>query len=129
MYLSSHNGNYRSDDAGISWNPRNGGLEYKFLSPIAIHPEDEDIVFVGTTSEIYTIHPEHKNKGMNHGQGLYKSIDGGAHWERSDDGITEAKTAQIGAHPILPFNVWVGGYLAFLPVYNVSLPYGLRIQL
>ena len=46
---------------------------------------------------------------MNHGQGLYKSIDGGAHWERSDDGITEAKTAQIGAHPILPFNVWVGG--------------------
>ena len=109
VYLSSHNGIYRSDDAGQSWRPRNEGLEYKFLSPIAIHPEDEDIVFVGTTSEIYTIHPEHKNKGMNHGQGLYKSIDGGAHWERSDDGITEAKTAQIGAHPILPFNVWVGG--------------------
>ncbi len=109
VYLSSHDGIYRSDDAGQSWEPRNEGLEYKFVSPIAIHPEDEDIVFVGTTSEIYTIHPEHKNKGMNHGQGLYKSIDGGANWKRSDNGITEAKTAQIGAHPILPFNVWVGG--------------------
>ena len=109
VYLSSHNGIYRSDDSGQSWKPRNEGLEYKFLSPIAIHPKDEDVVFVGTTSEIYTIHPEHKNKGMNHGQGLYKSIDGGGHWDKSDDGITEAKTAQIGAHPILPFNVWVGG--------------------
>lgn len=109
VYLSSHNGIYRSDDAGQSWTARNDGLEFKFLSPIAIHPEDENIVFAGTTSEIYTIHPEHKNNGMHDGQGLYKSVDGGIHWSRSDTGIVEAKTAQIGAHPILPFNTWVGG--------------------
>ena len=109
VYLSSHDGLYRSDDAGQSWIARNSGLEFKFLSPIAVHPEDENIVFVGTTSEIYTIHPEHKNNGMHHGQGLYKSIDGGIRWSRSDTGITEAKAAQIGTHPIIPFNTWVGG--------------------
>lgn len=109
VYLSSHDGLYRSDDSGQSWIARNNGLGFKFLSPIAVHPEDENIVFVGTTSEIYTIHPEHKNNGMHHGQGIYKSIDGGINWSRSDTGIIEAKAAQIGTHPIIPFNTWVGG--------------------
>ena len=66
-------------------------------------------MFVATTSEIYTIHPEHMNKGLHEGHGLYKSEDGGVNWTRSDVGIIEAKPAQIAAHPLFPFNIWVGG--------------------
>ncbi|MQF69061.1 hypothetical protein FIM12_01805 [SAR202 cluster bacterium AD-804-J14_MRT_500m] len=108
-YLSTHHGLYRSDDGGQSWTKRSDGLNYEFVSPIAIHPGNENIVFVGTTSEIYTIHPEHMNRGVHDGHGMYKSVDGGIQWELTDTGITEAKPAQIGTHPILPFNVWVGG--------------------
>jgi photosystem II stability/assembly factor-like uncharacterized protein len=108
-YLSTHHGIYRSDDGGNSWTERSEGLRHKFLSPIAIHPNNENIVFVGTTSEIYTIHPEHMNKGLHHGHGIYKTIDGGMQWKRSDTDIIEAKPAQLGTHPLIPFNIWVGG--------------------
>ena len=108
-YLSTHDGIYRSNNGGNSWVERSEGLKHKFLSPIAIHPNNENIVFVGTTSEIYTIHPEHMNRGLHHGHGIYKSIDGGMQWKRSDANIIEAKPAQIGTHPLIPFNIWVGG--------------------
>lgn len=108
-YLTAHDGIYRSDDGGKSWVERNGELKYRFLSPLAIHPRDEDVIFVGSTSEIYTIHPEHINRGFHEGHGLFKSVDGGMNWTRSDTGITEAKPAQLGTHPLFPFNIWVGG--------------------
>jgi len=108
-YVATHDGVFRSDDAGKSWTERNQGLLNKFVSPIAIHPTNEDIVFVGTTSEVYTIHPEHQRRGLYDGGGLYKTVDGGKNWVRSDSGIIEAKISQIGTHPLFPFDLWVGG--------------------
>jgi len=46
---------------------------------------------------------------MHRGEGLYKTIDGGKNWVRSDKGVYEAKIAQMGNHPLIPFNIWVGG--------------------
>jgi photosystem II stability/assembly factor-like uncharacterized protein len=108
-YLATHDGVFRSDDAGKSWTERNQGLLDKHVNPIAIHPTNEDIVFVGTSNEIYTIHPEHQRRGLYEGGGIYKTVDGGKNWVRSDNGIVEAKIAQIGTHPLFPFNLWVGG--------------------
>jgi len=108
-YVTSHDGIFRSNDSGKSWTDISEGLAYKFLTPVAIDPTDENIVFIGTATEVYTTHPKHKNRGMHKGEGLYKSIDGGKTWYRSDKGIYEAKIAQMGNHPIVPFNLWVGG--------------------
>jgi len=108
-YLATHDGVFRSDDAGKSWTERNQGLLDKHVNPIAIHPTNEDIVFVGTSNEMYTIHPEHQRRGLYEGGGMYKTVDGGKNWVRSDKGIIEAKAAQIGTHPLFPFNLWVGG--------------------
>ena len=85
------------------------GLPYKFVTPIAIDPRNEDVVYIGTATEVYTTHPRHKNRGLHDGEGLYKSVDGGKSWVRSDNGIYEARIAQMGTHPLFPFNIWVGG--------------------
>jgi len=108
-YLATHDGVYRSEDAGRSWTQRNQGLTYAFVTPVAIDPRDADVVYVGTAAEVYTTHPSHYNPGLHEGEGLYKTTDGGKTWVRSDKGIYEAKLAQMGAHPLLPFNLWVGG--------------------
>lgn len=108
-YVATHKGVYRSDDAGQTWVSRSRGLQYLFSTPIAVDPRNEDIVFVGSSSEVFTMHPSHFNAGLHEGQGLYKSTDGGLNWFRSDEGIDEAKLAQMGTHPLLPFNLWADG--------------------
>ena len=108
-YVATHEGVYRSDDAGQTWVSRSRGLQYLFSTPIAVDPRNEDIVFVGSSSEVFTMHPNHFNAGLHEGQGLYKSTDGGLNWFRSDEGIDEAKLAQMGTHPLLPFNLWADG--------------------
>ena len=108
-YVATHEGVYRSDDAGQTWVSRSRGLQYLFSTPIAVDPRNEDIVFVGSSSEVFTMHPSHFNAGLHEGQGLYKSTDGGLNWFRSDEGIDEAKLAQMGTHPLLPFNLWADG--------------------
>jgi photosystem II stability/assembly factor-like uncharacterized protein len=108
-YVATHEGVYRSDDAGQTWVSRSRGLQYLFSTPIAVDPRNEDIVFVGSSSEVFTMHPGHFNAGLHEGQGLYKSTDGGLNWFRSDEGIDEAKLAQMGTHPLLPFNLWADG--------------------
>ena len=108
-YVTTHEGVFRSGDAGQSWTERSEGLAYKFVTPLAIDPNDEDVLYVGTATEVYTTHPRHKNRGMHDGEGLYKSTDGGKSWTRSDNGIYEAKISQMATHPTIPFNLWVGG--------------------
>ena len=108
-YVATHEGIYRSNDAGMSWMERNNGLQYRFTTPIAVDPRDEDVVFAGSASEVYTTHPNHFNPGLHEGEGLYKSVDGGLNWFRSDEGVDEAKLVQMATHPLLPFNLWADG--------------------
>ena len=84
-------------------------MKYNFVTPIAVHPQDANVVYSGTATEVYTTHPRHYNPGLHEGEGLYKTDDGGQTWYRSDEGIYEAKIAQMSGHPLVPFNLWVGG--------------------
>jgi len=70
--LSSGNGVYKSTDGGSTWSYI--GLEdTRQISRIAIDPQNPSIVYVGALGHVY---------GPSEDRGVYKSVDGGAHWAR-----------------------------------------------
>ena len=70
--LSSGNGVYKSSDAGATW--QHIGLDdTRQISRILIDPQNPDVVYVGALGHVYA---------SNDQRGVYKSIDGGAHWAR-----------------------------------------------
>ncbi len=70
--LSSGNGVYKSNDGGSTWT--HVGLEdARQISRIVIDPRDEKVVYVGALGHAY---------GPNEQRGVYKSVDGGAHWAK-----------------------------------------------
>lgn len=72
VMTSYGDGVYKSTDAGKTW--KKVGLEKtQHISRIIIHPENPDIVYVAAQGALH---------GPNDERGVYKSIDGGATWER-----------------------------------------------
>src|SRR6266852_6548526 len=70
--LSSGNGVYKSRDGGATWS--HIGLEdTRQISRIVVDPQDPNVVYVGALGHVYAPNAE---------RGVYKSIDGGAHWIR-----------------------------------------------
>ena len=65
-------GVYKSTDGGDTWT--NMGLENsRHISKVVIHPENPEIVFVGSTGSRW---------GENEERGVYRTLDGGNTWER-----------------------------------------------
>lgn len=70
--LASGNGLYKSMDAGQTW--QNVGLENsRQISRIVVDPRDSNVVYVGVLGDAYTPSAE---------RGVFKSTDGGAHWDK-----------------------------------------------
>jgi photosystem II stability/assembly factor-like uncharacterized protein len=70
--LSSGDGVYRSADGGKTW-AHVGLAETRQISRILVDPKDANTVYVGALGHAY---------GPNDERGVYKSTDGGAHWQR-----------------------------------------------
>ena len=71
--VSHGDGVYRSGDGGRSW-VSTGLSGTRHISEIRIHPRDPDRVYVAALGHAFGPHPE---------RGVYRSRDGGAHWERA----------------------------------------------
>ena len=70
--VSWGDGVYKSTDGGKTW--KNMGLKKTFQTGrIAIHPENHDIVYVGSLGRLWGPNPE---------RGLFKTTDGGKNWEK-----------------------------------------------
>lgn len=70
--LASGNGVYKSTDAGRIW--KHIGLEdTQQISRIVVDPQNPEIVYVGALGHAY---------GPNEQRGVFKSIDGGAYWNK-----------------------------------------------
>jgi|Deesub1362A_J573_1020465.scaffolds.fasta_scaffold00427_3 photosystem II stability/assembly factor-like uncharacterized protein len=65
-------GVFKSIDGGRTWKNM-GLLETHHIGKVIIHPENPDIVYVAALGHQYTFNPE---------RGLFKTVDGGKHWEK-----------------------------------------------
>jgi photosystem II stability/assembly factor-like uncharacterized protein len=83
MFLQNHWGLYRSDDRGESWTDIANGVPSDFGFPIAIHPSDpESAWIVPLESDAFRCTPEGRLR-------VYRTRDGGAHWEALSDGLPQ----------------------------------------
>jgi hypothetical protein len=107
-YVTTHQGVFRSDDSGRTWTSRSDGLNYLFVHAFAVDPRNADVAYVGTASELHSVHSRHEQEGLHAGEGIYKTVDGGRTWHLSDDDIEESNLRVMTPHPRLPFEMWAG---------------------
>ncbi len=81
MFQQNHVGQYRSDDAGATWDPIDTGLPSSFGFPVAVHPTDHDTAwFLPLVGDSRRFVPD--------GQpAVYRTRDGGATYTRHVDGL------------------------------------------
>ncbi len=65
-------GMYKSDDGGKTWKII-GFAEAQTISKIKVHPKDENLVYAAVFGHVFGTNPE---------RGVYRSKDGGKHWDR-----------------------------------------------
>ena len=70
--LASGDGVYKSSDAGKTWQ-KVGLRDSRQISRIVVDPRDANVVYVGVLGHAY---------GPNAERGVFKSSDGGAHWNK-----------------------------------------------
>ena len=78
-------GVWRSDNAGRTWEPIFDAQPVASIGAVAVAPSDADVVYVGSGEA-------DMRSDISYGNGVYKSVDGGATWTRV--GLVE--TRQIG---------------------------------
>ena len=101
-YMGSTGGGvWKTEDAGIIWkNISDGFFKSGSIGAIAVSPSDPNVVYVGTG--------EHAVRGVmtSHGDGVYKSTDGGKTWTAI--GLTGSRhIAAIRIHPKDPDRIAV----------------------
>lgn len=109
-------GLWKTDDLGNNWrNISDGFFTTGSVGAIAVSESDPNVIYVGMG--------EHAVRGVmtHHGDGVYKSADGGKNWKKSGLGQTQ-HIARIAVHPTDPNTVFVA---AQGPLYGKSAERGI----
>jgi photosystem II stability/assembly factor-like uncharacterized protein len=90
--VSYGDGIYRSTDAGRTW--AHAGLrETRHIGRICVHPKDPDLVYVAALGDAF---------GPNEERGVYRSRDGGQHWQKILYRSPDAGTVDLAMDPCNP---------------------------
>lgn len=96
-------GVWRTDDGGFTWhNISDGYFKRSSVGALAVSPSHPEILYAGM-GECSIIH------GQTHGDGVYRSIDGGRSWEHLGLAATHC-IGRIRIHPTDPNIVYVAAF-------------------
>ncbi len=110
--LSSGNGVYKSTDGGSTWD--HIGLEdTRQISRIVIDPQNAKIVYIGALGHAYAPNPQ---------RGVYKSIDGGAHWMQVLDLGPEIGISDLAICSSSPQVLFAGAWHTHRPPWSTYAP-------
>ena len=93
-------GVFKSTDGGVVWKPIFDKQQSQSIGALAVSPSNHEIVWAGT-GESWV------RSGISIGDGVYKSTDGGATWQRMGLELT-GRISRIIIHPTNPDIVYVG---------------------
>lgn len=112
LYLACQHGVYQSHDAGVTWQRTIAGLPHPHVRRIALCRQQPNVMYLTPRS----------TPGKQSWQGgVYKSVDGGAHWSPCVEGLKQhvgkpgrpapltSNYDRIAVHPTDPNIVYVGG--------------------
>jgi photosystem II stability/assembly factor-like uncharacterized protein len=110
--LSSGIGVYKSSDGGLTW--AHIGLEdTRQISRIVVDPQDSNVVYVGALGHAY---------GPNEERGVYKSVDGGAHWNKVLDAGSEIGISDLAICSGNPQVLFAGTWHTHRPPWSTYAP-------
>src|ERR1700733_4226071 len=112
--LASGIGVYKSTDAGSTWT--HIGLEdTRQISRMVVDPRDSNVVYVGALGHAY---------GPNEERGVYKSVDGGAHWNKVLDAGSEIGISDLAICGGTPQVLSAGTWHPHRPPWSTYAPIG-----
>jgi len=110
--LASGDGVYKSADAGRTW--KHVGLEdTRQISRIVVDSQNANIVYVGALGHAYGPNPQ---------RGLFKSVDGGAHWSRVLDLGPETGISDLAISARHPEILFAGAWHTKRPPWVTYAP-------
>jgi photosystem II stability/assembly factor-like uncharacterized protein len=110
--LSSGNGVYKSIDGGSTWT-HVGLVDTRQISRIVVDPRDPMVVYVGALGHAYR---------PNEQRGVYKSVDGGAHWAKVLDEGSEIGVSELAICPGNPQLLFAGTWNTHRPPWSTYAP-------
>jgi photosystem II stability/assembly factor-like uncharacterized protein len=108
--VSSGNGIWKSENAGRTWKQM-GLKNSRHIPRMRIHPKNPDIVFAGVLGDLYKPTQE---------RGIYKSIDGGAHWKKVLFSNENAGVVDLIIDPTNPRNLYATTWNVRRTPYSLS---------
>jgi photosystem II stability/assembly factor-like uncharacterized protein len=103
-------GVYRTSDGGLTWTHL-GLAETRQISRIRVHPENPDVVFVGAFGHAFGPNPE---------RGVYRSLDGGRHFERVLFVDDQSGVIDLSMDPANPRILYAATYEAHRTPYSLE---------
>lgn len=102
FYMGATGGGvWKTGDGGVSWtNVSDGFFRTGSVGAIAVAPSDPNIVYVGMGEHCV------RAEAFSHGDGVYKSTDGGKTWTHMGLAPTR-QIAKVIVHPTNPDRLWV----------------------
>lgn len=98
--ISPGGGIFKSTDGGESWEFK-GLKETQVIARVVVHPTNPDIVYVAALGHIWDANDE---------RGLYRTTDGGGHWDRVKAISDKAGFVDIVLDPRDPDVIWAASW-------------------